>query len=76
MARLCCLRILNTQWRQVAGVPAPEWRLESCALPLGWGPRKLPKPTAFAGINLAKRLQCADSERLVTGDTRRLEIIQ
>jgi hypothetical protein len=47
MARRCCLHILNTQWRQVAGVPAPEWRLESCALPLGWGPRKLPKPRAF-----------------------------
>jgi hypothetical protein len=39
-------------------------------------PESIPATSAFAGINLAKRLQCADSERLVTGDTRRLEIIQ
>jgi hypothetical protein len=31
------------------------WRLESPALPLGWRPRRLPKPAAFSAIDASLR---------------------
>jgi len=53
MASCCYLHILNTQWRQTAGVNGTSMATGALCPParLGWFLRRLPAPTAFIGTD-------------------------